>query len=155
MADTQVAELWPVARHYYLLNVEGVEIAFQEVTGLGMDFDIIESRGSGDSLLMSNKKQPGLNNPVNMVCKKGTYQGDSRLADIFQGLVKDKTRYQNQQRIDMTVQLLDELGAPVITWQIGKGFPIKYQGSDAKSDASEVAIETLEITYEDIEATYS
>ena len=155
MADTQVAELWPVAKHYYVLNIDGTEIAFQEVTGLGMEIDIIEFRGSGDSLLLSSKKQPGLTNPVNLVCKKGVYQGDSRLADHFQGLVGDKSQYQNQQRLDMTVQLLDELGSPVVTWQIGKGFPVKYQGNDLKSDASEVAIETLEITYEDIEAAYS
>ncbi|MGB0929167.1 MAG: phage tail protein [Chitinophagales bacterium] len=153
MADTQVAEMWPVAKHYYVLNIEGMEIAFQEVTGLGQDIELIESRG-GDSRLFSNKKQPGLNGPTDVICKKGTYQGDNRLAELFQALVKDKARYRNQPRLEMTVQLLDELGNPIITWQIQDGYPLKYEGSDLKSDASEIAIETLTITSQGMEATY-
>ncbi|MFK7908713.1 MAG: phage tail protein [Chitinophagales bacterium] len=154
MADTQVAELWPVAKHYYVLNIDGTEIAFQEVTGLGQDIELIEFR-DGDNKQFSNKKQPGLNGPTDVVCKKGTYQGDSRITELFQALVKDKARYRNLPRLEMTVQLLDEMGSPVITWQIQDGYPLKYEGSDLKSDASEIAIETLTITCQGMEATYS
>ena len=153
MADTQVAELWPVAKHYYVLSMDGMEIAFQEVTGLDQEIELIEFR-DGDSRTYSNKKQPALNGPTDVVCKKGTYQGDNRLAEFFQAMVKDKARYRNQARLDMSVQLLDEMGNPVITWQIQDGFPLKYEGSDLKSDASEIAIETLTITCQGLEATY-
>ncbi|MPT34016.1 MAG: phage tail protein, partial [Flavobacterium sp.] len=52
------------------------------------------------------------------------------------------------ERRSVTISLLDETGAPAITWKVKNAFPVKLQASDLKADASEVAIETLEIAHE-------
>lgn len=154
MADTQVAEMWPVPKFHFVVNVDGTEIAFQEISGLDQETDIIEYR-DGDNPVFSTIKQPGLVKFTNIVCKKGIYQGDARLTDLFQALIKDKARYHNQARMEIKIQLLDELAAPVITWTARNAFPVKLQGTDLKSDASEVSIETIEFAIEGLEAEYA
>jgi len=48
------------------------------------------------------------------------------------------------------VELLDETASTVMTWNITKAFPIKFTGTDLKSTANEVSIETIEFAYEEI-----
>jgi phage tail-like protein len=48
----------------------------------------------------------------------------------------------------VVINLLDEKAAPKMTWTLTNAFPSKVTGTDMKSDSSEVAIETIEITYE-------
>ncbi|MFK7908712.1 MAG: phage tail protein [Chitinophagales bacterium] len=154
MADTQVAEMWPVPKFHFSVDVDGTVIAFQEVSGLDQETDIIEYR-DGDSAIFSTIKQPGLVKFTNITCKKGVYQGDARLTDLFQALINDKARYHNQARMELKIQLLDELGSPVITWTARNCFPVKLQGTDLKSDASEVSIETIEFAIEGLSAEYA
>jgi phage tail-like protein len=46
------------------------------------------------------------------------------------------------------INLLNEKASPMMTWTLTNAFPVKMQATDLKSDASEVAIETLELAYE-------
>ena len=48
----------------------------------------------------------------------------------------------------VTVQLLDEQGNPAMTWILTNAWPTKITGTDLKSDANEVAVETIEISHE-------
>ena len=52
------------------------------------------------------------------------------------------------ERRDLTVSLLNENHEPVIVWKVKNAWPVKLQSADLKSDANEVAIETLELAHE-------
>ncbi|MEJ7679301.1 MAG: phage tail protein [Segetibacter sp.] len=48
------------------------------------------------------------------------------------------------------MSLLDEKHEPVFAWKVKNAWPVKMQSADLKSDANEVAIETLELAHEGV-----
>ena len=140
---------WPVSKYQFRVTIEGEQISFQEVSGLEASTDVIEYR-HGDSEVFSKIKQAGLVKTTNLVLKKGVFDTDSRLVDLFQKIY-DKQYYSEEgERMDIVVELLNETGDTVMTWNIEKAFPIKLTGTNLKSDANEVSVETIEFAYEGI-----
>ena len=79
---------------------------------------------------------------------------DEECLELFKAIVEDKEYYTQDDRFDITVSLLDEQGEAVMSWDLTNCFPIKYSGTDLKSDANEVAIESIEFAYEEIEIEF-
>jgi phage tail-like protein len=52
------------------------------------------------------------------------------------------------ERKDVTISLLDEAHAPVVTWKLLNAWPKKITSPNMKSDSSEVAIEQIDIVCE-------
>lgn len=144
MAD----ELWPIPKFHFSVEWAGTSIGFQEVTGLEMETQFIEYR-AGDSPLYVTQKIPGLKKHGSITFKKGVYQGDSTFWDWFSDVQANPER-----REDINISLLDEEGNPVVTWAVNNAFPIKISGPDLKSDANEIAIESIEVAHEGFEVTY-
>lgn len=51
-------------------------------------------------------------------------------------------------RETVTIQLLDKQGCPTITWTLTNAWPTKVTGTDLKSDANEIAVESIELAHE-------
>ena len=51
-------------------------------------------------------------------------------------------------RETVVIKLLDESGSPTMTWTLTNAWPTKITGTDLKSEANEVAVETLELAHE-------
>lgn len=150
MAD-QNANLWPIAAFHFRVELGDLgEVSFQEVSGLDQEAQIIEYR-HGDSEVFSTIKRAGIIKTSNLVLKKGIFDGDSRLAEMFQKIYEKEYYGDEASRLDISVQLLDEAGEIVMGWQIGKAVPVKLTGPSLKSDSNEVAIESIEFAFESIE----
>lgn len=145
MAD----ELWPVPKFHFTVEWAGNDIAFQEVSGLEMETQFIEYR-AGDDPTYITQKIPGLKKHGNITLKKGVYQGDSAFWDWFTDVQANPER-----REEVTINLLDEEANPVVTWTVTNAFPIKVSGPDLKSDANEIAIESIELAHEGIDVVYA
>jgi len=141
-------ELWPVPKFHFSVQWAGNDIGFQEVTGLEMETQFIEYRPGNDPTYIT-QKIPGLKKHGNITLKKGVYAGDSSFWDWFSDVQTNMER-----REDITISLLDEAGTPVVTWEVRNCFPIKISGPDLKSDANEIAIESLEVAHEGFEVAY-
>ena len=151
MADFE--DQWPVPKFHFRVTIDDEEVSFQEVSGLEAETTVIEYR-HGDSELFYPVKQAGLIKTSNLVLKKGVFDEDDRLLQVFNQIYDDKAYYGDEDtRMDIIVELLDEQGDTVMTWNIYRAFPIKLSGTDLKSDANEVAIESIEFAYESIECT--
>lgn len=142
-------ELWPIPKFHFSVEWAGNNIGFQEVTGLEMETQFIEYR-AGDNPTYVTQKIPGLKKHGNIVLKKGVYQDDSSFWEWFSDVQNNPER-----REDIIISLLDEEGAPVVTWTVANCFPIKISGPDLKSDANEIAIETLELAHEGFDVVYA
>ena len=70
--------------------------------------------------------------------KKAVFVKDNSFIEWY-GAIKRET---------VTIQLLDEQGSPTMTWTLQNAWPTKISIADIKSDANEVAVETLEFAYE-------
>ena len=138
----QSATTWPLIKFAFQVLWDGKEIIFQEVTGLSSETQVIEYRG-GSSKVYSTIKMPGIQKFGNVTLKKGMFKGDKALWDNY-NLIKMNTF----KRASITINLLDEAAAVVMTWVLLNAFPCKITVTDMKSDANEVAVETMELAHE-------
>ena len=121
-----------------------VKGAFCEVSGLGVDIEVIEYR-SGNDKVNTPHKLPGLHKFPNITLKRGVI-GDltfwNWLRETMNGQIV---------RTDGTITLLDEQRQPVLAWKFHRAWPCKWEGPRLNAKSNEVAIETLEICHEGLE----
>ena len=138
-------ELWPIPKFHFKVNMGDTDIGFQEVTGLEMETEFIEYRPGDDNTYVM-QKIPGLKKHGTITLKKGVYAGDLSFWDWFKDVQTNPER-----REEVQIQLLDEEDSPVVVWTINNAFPVKVSGPDLKSDANEIAIESIELAHEGFE----
>ena len=135
---------YPLPKFHFLVKWDpGVRAGFTEVTGLDMQIEAIEYR-EGSSPEYSKIKMPGMRKFSNITLKRGTVAGDSDFYKWVQNINLDAA----VERRDITISLLDETHAPVMSWKAKQAFPVKLAASDLKSDGNEVAIESIELAHE-------
>jgi phage tail-like protein len=97
----------------------------------------------GSSPEFSKIKMPGLKKFSNITLKRGSFKGDNEYFEWLQTI-----QLNTVERRSITISLLDEERAPVITWKVNKAFPVKLASTDLKAEGNEVAVESLEIAHE-------
>ncbi len=140
MADVQD---YPIARFHFQVDWHGAKISFTEVTGLVMEREKIEYRHS-DSKDFNKIAMPGMVKNSNITLKRGKFQGDFDFNTWLEDVANDRVGG----RRDVTIRLLNEKHEPVAAWTAARCFPVKVTAPDLKSDANEVAIESIEIAHE-------
>lgn len=145
MADDPKKQ-YPLPKFHFQLDWGGTRIGFTEVSGLDFETKVIEYR-EGSSPLYHKTKQPGLVEYKNITLKRGTFVGDY---EFFENWRKTMLFQEGKEKFrrDVTIRLLDEEHKPVFTFNVRNAIPVKYSASDFKADASEIAIETLELAHE-------
>jgi phage tail-like protein len=141
-------ELWPIPKFHFSVQMGETEVGFQEVSGLEMETEFIEYR-VGDDPTYVTQKIPGLKKHGSITLKKGVYEGDDSFWEWFYDVQTNPER-----RDDVVIQLMDEEESPIVTWKAVNAFPVKISAPDLKSDANEIAIETIELAHEGIETEY-
>jgi len=138
-----MAEQYPLPRFHFQVDWGGAKISFTEVTGLVMEREKIEYRHS-DSKDFNKISMPGMvkNNPITL--KRGKFEGDFDYNAWYDAVANDRVGG----RRDVVIRLLNEQHQPVAAWSATRCFPVKITAPDLKSDANEVAIESLEIAHE-------
>lgn len=148
MADDGRAQgaTWPMPKFRFEVDL-GTElkgVAFQEVSGMEAENQIIEYRKS-NSKLFSTEKMPGIVKYGNVTLKRGVFANDNTFwnwhAEIKMNVIKRRT---------VLIRLLDESGKATMQWQLDNAWPTKITSTDLKSDGNEVAVDTLELAYEKI-----
>jgi phage tail-like protein len=134
---------YPLPRFHYQVDWGGVKISFTEVTGMDQQIEVIEYRHS-DSKDFSKIKMPGMRKFSNITLKRGKFEGDFDYNNWLDSIANDRTG----QRRDVVVRLMNEKHEPVAVWKAARCFPVKVTAPDLKSDANEVAIESMEIAHE-------
>ena len=145
MADDgskQSESVWPLPKFYFEVKWDANVMAFQEVSGLDVEAQIIEYR-AGNSKVFSTVKMPGLKKYGNITMKKGVFTKDNKFWAWL-----DQIKLNTIKRIPVTISLLDENGAPTMVWTLANAWPTKITGTDLKADGNEVAVESIEIAHE-------
>ncbi len=144
MAGEAQDKVWPLPKFYFQVKIADQEVAFQEVSGLDIEAQVIEYR-HGNSKEFSTIKMPGIKKSSNVTLKKGVFKGDNTFWDWF-----NKIKMNTIERKEVVISLLDQEGAPTMTWTLKNAWPTKITGTDMKSDGNEVAVETIEVAHEGI-----
>jgi len=147
MADdgSQQSAAWPAPKFQFKVQIGQLgEISFQEISGLEIETQPIEYR-AGDSKEFSVIKMPGIRKTSNVTMKRGVFAKDTEHWDWY-----NQIKSGNAQRSTITITLSDESGNPAMVWTLINAWPTKFTASDMKSDANEIAVESLEIAHEGI-----
>lgn len=140
MADDgsqQSTTVWPLPKFRFSVDLGGTPMSFQEVSGLDVEAQRIEYR-AGDSKAFPVTRMPGLKKYGDVTLKKGMFKGDRAILDWF-----SKINMATIERKAVSISLLDEGGDAVVVWKLENAWPTKISGTDLKSTANEVAVETM------------
>lgn len=141
--EAQDASIWPLPKFHFSVDIGDMkDLAFQEVTGLETETQIIEYR-AGNSKQFSTVKMPGISKVGNVTLKKGIFVKDNKFSDWYTQISMNLIK-----RVPVVIKLLDEKGNPTMVWTLQNAWPTKVSGTDLKADGNEVAVETLEIAHE-------
>ena len=133
----------PYANFNFLVEIDGiVRAAFHEVSGLDSTIDVIEHREGGDNITI--RKYPGQVKFSNLQLKWGLAED----ADLYAWHRQWATGDPAAARKNGSVVLLDRQGQEKARWDFVKGWPAKWTGPSFSAEASDIAIETLEIAHE-------
>ena len=137
-------------------DLAGSMAAFSEVTGIEASVDVIEFR-QGNAHSLAPVKIPGLVKHGNITLKMGYTIGNGFKKWIQECVSETRGA---MPRKTVTIELLDiRDGAPNssyestksdLTWILKEAWVTKYTGADLNASASEVAIETVELAYEEL-----
>ncbi len=149
---------YPLTKMNFLVTVDAVSgtAAFTEVSGVEASVDVVEFR-QGNSHSLAPVKVPGLVRHGNVTLKMG-YTIDNAFKKWIQDCVSE-TRGE-MPRSKVSIELIDiNAGAPSTpvtsisgtrVWVLTNAWVTKYTAPDLNSTASEVAIESVEIAYEEL-----
>jgi phage tail-like protein len=138
-----MAQEYPVPRFHFQVDWGGAKISFTEVTGLVMEREKIEYRHS-DSKDFNKISMPGMVKNNNITLKRGKFESDFDFNTWLEEIANERV----DKRRDVTIRLLNEKHNPVAAWTAIRCFPVKITASDLKSDANEIAVESIELAHE-------
>lgn len=133
---------YPIPKFHFQVDWGGTRIGFTEVTGLTIENEVIEYR-EGSSPEYNKVKMPGLHKFGNITLKRGSFASDN---EYFAWL--NTVKLNTIERRDVIISLLNENHEPVVVYKVKQAWPVKIQAPDLKSDANEVAIESIELAHE-------
>jgi phage tail-like protein len=127
----------------FLVEIDGItQAGFQECSGLDATTDVVDYREGGDP--NHARKLTGLNKFSPVTLKRGITDSDE-LWKWRQTVLDGKTVRKNG-----SIILLNEAGAEKLRWNFSDAWPSKWTGPSLNSTATAVAVETLELTHEEL-----
>ncbi len=133
----------PLVNFHFNVEWSGTRIGFTEITGLEMEYEVLEYR-HGASPVYSTQKVPGLTKFSNIVLKRGVYKDDN---DAFKWFNNFR---QSKERRNITISLLNEDHEPTVVWRVQDAWPVAIKYSELHATKTEIFIERMELAHEGV-----
>lgn len=138
-----MASEYALPKFHFQVEWGGSKIGFTEISGLDVETEVIEYR-HGASPEYHKTKQPGMRKYSNITLKRGTFQSDNEFFDWW----KNNQLFNQPERRDLTISLLNDAHEPVVVWKVKSAWPTKVTSTDLKADDNAIAIESMELAHE-------
>ena len=144
MAGEAQDAVWPLPKFRFVVDWgdQQQNIAFQEVSGLEAETQVIEYRHS-NSPKFSTIKMPGIAKYGDVTMKRGVFVNDNSFWKWY-----DQIKMNTIKRQAVVIKLLDEKGGTTMKWTLENAWPTKITSTDLKSDGNEVAVDTIVVAHE-------
>jgi len=145
---------YPLAVYNYQVTIGKDTVAFTEVSGLTIGYEKSTYKESSTEPGKASPRvfnMPGQASAITVTLKKGLVPSKSQAAlydwinSVSINLVEKK---------DIHISLCDETGKAVVTWTVINAFPTKLTAPTFDSKSNDVAIESLELTADNIIINY-
>jgi phage tail-like protein len=132
--DTQL-----LSRHTFTLKIPGIDEVgvFMQCSGLQIEFDVYEYHEGGNNDFVH--RLPGAARYPNLVLSRGLTNEEALLKWFWATLTQ-------ADRKEVTITLSYGKSKPR-SWTFTDAFPVKWSGPQMDANATDVAIETLEIAH--------
>lgn len=121
-----------------------VDAAFQEVSGLTAEFGFEEVAEGGENRYIH--RLPKAAKYPNLVLKRGLVNTTSELVSWFQSTLTSGLIVPIQPK-NLEIQLLNEGGAPAVTWTVSNAYPAKWDIAALNSQDNKILVETMELAF--------
>ncbi len=139
-----MANDYPLPGFHFIVEWGSDSIGFTEVTGLDIENQVIEYR-HGAMATYSPIKMPGLRKYSNITLKRGLLPKDNEFFKWF-----NENQLNQAERRTVVISLLNDQHEPIMVWKALNAWPVKISGPTLNAGASEVAIECIELAYEEL-----
>lgn len=140
---------YPLPVYNFRVVINNQSMAFSNVSGLSIGFETHTFKesptGIGPGPMV--RRMPAQKSDVKIILKKGLVKA-SGISVLYEWINSAKINQIN--KLDITVQLLDELGNPVFSWTVINAFPTKLDIPTFDATSNDVAIENMELTADTI-----
>lgn len=143
-----IKNTYPLPVYNYKVSISGVDFAFSDVTGLAIQYEPIVYK-HGLSWKEGAEIMLGMKQSIRITMKKGLI----KKGDVLHKWI-ETVKLTKADKKDLVISLCDEVGAPVISWQILSAMPLKLTMPTFDANSNDVAIESLEVIAVDIKATF-
>ncbi|HWQ26396.1 MAG TPA: phage tail protein [Chlorobaculum sp.] len=116
------------------------DLRFQSVSGLSVEYDFESFKEGGENRF--EHKLPVRTKYADLVLKRGLLTDSSVInwvLDAFQNRIFKPA--------DITVNLMNERGEPLQTWNVVHAIPKKWLVSDFNANENGIVVETMELSY--------
>ena len=138
----------PYGAFNFVVNFDGGEVfgGFSDVSGIGTEMTVAEYR-NGNDRENHVRKVPGVHKVGDVTLKRGVVDSKS----LFDWIKDVRLNGVKGQKKSVTITLLDEAQAPVLTWVLGNVIPLKYTGPTlAGKGGGDVAMEEIVLSAESL-----
>jgi phage tail-like protein len=122
-----------------------LDFRFKKVSGIGSTVSTRTVNEGGQNLY--SQKLPERVQYDNLVLERGLAVGSPLVVEFNAAMSLFKFAPSN-----VLVSLLDEAGLPVSSWLFMNAYPVKWTVSNLDADSNAVVIETLELSYQRMQA---
>ena len=136
---------YPLPVYNYRVEIGSDAVGFSEVSGLSISYETstykespVESGAPGPRVMI----MPAQKAAPTISLKKGVVPASS-IATLFNWI--NATQINQVEKKDIYVRLLDEAGAPVISWHVVNAFPTKLDAPTFDTKSNDAAIESMEL----------
>ncbi|MBL8298422.1 MAG: phage tail protein [Rhodanobacteraceae bacterium] len=137
----------PFGGYNFLVEIDGIaRAAFHEASGFDSTVDVVEHREGGENI--TTRKLPGMVKFSNIVLKWGIAD-DLDLYNWHRQWVKGDPA---AKRKNGSIVMLDRQGQEKRRWNFTNAWPTKWMGPTFNAETSDVAIESMELAHEGLEA---
>jgi len=147
MLATASPSAWPFTTAHFLLSIDGIaSVSFSKCSGLAGEVSVEEYQEGGENRF--SHRFPTRASAPNLVLS----QGAGPLAELWDWFAEFHVTGLVTPR-DGTVVLMSSVdGAlvPARVWAFTRGWPVKLTGPDLDAQSSAVAIEAIEIAYQQL-----
>ena len=142
-ADT-IRNEYPLPVYNYRVEIGSEAIAFSEVSGLNIAYDVgtykespVASQAGPRTLFY-----PAQATSTTLSMKKGIVKGVS--IKVLYAWIQTVQTNQVEKK-DIFIRLCNEKGEPVVSWKVGNAFPTMLSAPTFDANSNDAAIETLDL----------
>src|SRR4051812_2112525 len=145
LSKEDIRNQYPLPVYNYRVEIGGEAVAFSEVSGLNIEYELStykESPTSGGAPGPRLMIIPGQPTITKLTLKKGLVRGAS-LKALYRWI--STVQINQVEKKDVFIRLCDENGAAVISWKVGNAFPTKLDAPTFDANSNDAAIESMEL----------